>query len=108
MVCKAGRIDPFTGDFVPAIEIDVPFAIAALIAGNDALTLSSLTLMEQDLAAGTVVLVPTDGVELRSAYGFIYLKNRSLTPAAKAYMQEVLAIEADIVRRETLLASRFA
>lgn len=108
MVCKAGRIDPFTGDFVPAIEIDVPFAIAALIAGSDALTLSSLTLMEQDLAAGTVVLVPTDGVELRSAYGFIYLKNRSLTPAAKAYMQEVLAIEADIVRRETLLASRFA
>lgn len=108
MDCRAGRIDPLTGDFVPAIEIDVPFAIAALIAGSDALALSSLALMELDLIAGTVALVPTTGVEFRSAYGFIYLKNRSLTPAAKAYMQEILAIEADIVRREAALARRFA
>jgi DNA-binding transcriptional LysR family regulator len=105
--CKAGHIDPLTGDFVPAIEIDVPFSIAALIAGNDALALSSLALMEQDLAAGSVVLVPTTGVEFRTDYGFIHLKNRSLTPAALAYMQEILAVEADHVRREAALARRF-
>lgn len=105
--CKAGRIDPASGDFVPAIEIDVPFAIAELIAVSDALALSSLTLMEKDLLAGTVALVPMKGIEMRAAYGFIYLKNRSLTPAAKAYMQEILAIEEDIVAREAALARRF-
>jgi DNA-binding transcriptional LysR family regulator len=105
--CKAGRIDPFNGDFVPAIEIDVPFALASLIAGSDALLLASLALMEQDLVAGSVALVPLTGMEFRTAYGFIYLKDRSLTPAAKTYMQEILAVEADHVRREAALARRF-
>lgn len=105
--CKAGRIDPFNGDFVPAIEIDVPFALAGLIAGSDALALASLTLMEQELTAGSVALVPMTGVEFRAAYGFIYLKDRSLTPAALSYMQEILAVEADIVQREAALARRF-
>ena len=105
--CKAGRIDPANGDFVPAIEIDVPFAIADLMAGSDALTLASLVLMEKELLAGTVALVPITGIEMRAAYGFIYLKNRSLTPAAKTYMQEILAIEEDIVAREAALARRF-
>lgn len=103
----AGRIDPANGDFVPAIEIDVPFAMADLMAGSDALVLSSLTLMERELLAGSAVLVPISGIELRSAYGFIYLKNRSLTPAAKAYMQEILAVEADVIAREAALARRF-
>jgi DNA-binding transcriptional LysR family regulator len=105
--CKAGRIDPFNGDFVPAIEIDVPFALASLIAGSDALALASLTLMEQDLVNGSVVLVPMTGIEFRTGYGFIYLKNRSLTPAAKSYMQEILSVEAEHVQREAALASRF-
>ena len=107
VACKAGRIDPFNGDFVPAIEIDVPFALAGLIAGNDALALASLVLMEQELAAGSVALVPMAGIDLRAGYGFIYLKNRSLTPAAKTYMQEILAVEADIVQREAALARHF-
>ena len=105
--CKAGRIDPFTGDFVPAIEIDVPYALGSLIAGNDALALGALVLMEKDLDAGSVALVPMAGIEFRASYGFIYLRNRSLTPAAKAYMQEILAVEQDIVQREAALSRRF-
>jgi DNA-binding transcriptional LysR family regulator len=105
--CRAGRIDALNGDFVPAIEIDVPFALADLLADSDALALASLALMEQDLESGSVALVPTTGIEIRAAYGFICLKDRSLTPAAQAYMQEVLAVEADIVQREAALARRF-
>lgn len=106
-VGRAGRIDALNGDFVPAIEIDVPLQLGDLLASSDALALASLALMEKDLEAGTVVLVPTTGIEFRAAYGFIYLKDRSLTPAALAYMQEVLAVEADIVKREEALARRF-
>lgn len=106
-VCGAGWIDMLNGDFVPAIEIDVPFDLAELLAGSDALALATLAMMEQDLEAGSVALVPTRGIEFRTAYGFIYLKDRSLTPAALAYMQEVLAVEADVVQREAALARRF-
>ena len=40
-------------------------------------------------------------------YGFIYLKNRSLAPAAEAYMLEVRALEAEILAKEAALAKRF-
>lgn len=103
-VCRAGRIDALNGDFVPAIEIDVPFALADLLAGSDALALATLALMEQDLVAGSVALVPTAGIEIQAAYGFIYLKDRSLIPAALAYMEEIRAVEADVAAREAALS----
>ncbi len=103
-VCRAGRIDALNGDFVPAIEIDVPFALADLLAGSDALVLATLALMEQDLVAGSVALVPTAGIEIQAAYGFIYLKDRSLIPAALAYMEEIRAVEADVAAREAALS----
>lgn len=104
---RAGRIDPATGDFMPAIQVDVPMQLADLLAGNDALALASLAFMESDLEAGKVALVPIGNVAFQAAYGFIHLKGRSLTPAARAYMDEVCAVEAGIVQREEALASRY-
>lgn len=104
---RAGKIDALTGDFMPAIKIDVPMQIADLLAGSDALALTSLALMERDLDAGKVAVVPTSKAAFQAGYGFIYLKDRSLTPATRAYMDEVRAVEAAIVEREAALASRY-
>lgn len=104
---QAGRIDGPTGDFVPAIRVDVPMQLADLMAGCDALALASLALMERELDAGKVALVPTRQVDFQSAYGFISLKGRSLAPSARAYMDDVLAVEAEIVQREAVLAQRY-
>ena len=104
---SAGRIDALTGDFMPAIKVDVPMQIADLLAGSNALALTSLAHMERDLDAGNVAVVPTSKVTFQASYGFIYLKDRSLTPAALAYMDEVRAVEAGIVRREAALAERY-
>jgi DNA-binding transcriptional LysR family regulator len=103
----AGKIDALSGDFIPAITIDVPMQIADLLAGSDTLALASLALMERDLDAGNVAVVPTGKVAFQAGYGFIYLKDRSLTPATLAYMQEVRAVEKDIVEREEVLARRY-
>lgn len=105
---RAGTIDAFSGDFVPAIRVDVPIQVADLLAGCDALAFSSLALMERDLDAGRVAVVATGNLGFRASYGFIYLKDRSLTPAALAYMDEVRAVEAETVRREAELATRYA
>lgn len=106
-VGRAGKIDAYSGDFIPAIAIDVPMQIADLLAGSDTLALATLVLMERDLDAGNVAVVPTGNVAFQARYGFIYLKDRSLTPATLAYMQEVRAIEKDIVEREEVLARRY-
>jgi hypothetical protein len=44
---------------------------------------------------------------LQAGYGFIYLKDRSLAPAALAYMAEVRTMEAGFVEREAALAAEF-
>ena len=103
----AGTIDPANGDFVPAVEIDVPMQLGTLVAGSDALTIATLVLVERELRAGEVVVVPTTGPSIQAGYGFIYLKDRSLAPAALAYMAEVRALEAEFVEREAALAAEF-
>jgi DNA-binding transcriptional LysR family regulator len=44
-------------------------------------------MFENELAAGTLAVIPTPGLKLRSGFGFIHLRNRSLSPAALAFMQ---------------------
>ena len=104
----AGTLDPLNGDFVPAIEIDVPMHLDTFLHASDALAISLLSNMESALLAGEVALVPVTGLALNAHYGFIYLRNRSLAPAAKAYMDEVRELEAEIRAKERRLAEQFA
>lgn len=103
----AGTLDPLNGDFVPAIEIDVPMHLETFLHASDALAIGLLSTMESALLAGEVALVPVSGLALHAHYGFIYLRNRSLAPAAKAYMDEVRALEAEIRLKERRLAEHF-
>lgn len=103
----AGTIDPQNGDFVPAIEIDVPMQLGEFLASSDALVFASLTMIAAELEAGKAAVLPVSELNFHANYGFIYLKNRSLAPATLAYMREVRAVEAEIVRREAALASQF-
>ncbi len=101
----AGRIDPLNGDFVPAIELNVPMNLALFVAETDVLAFASLAFMESELAAGAVVPVP--GFSFNTRYGFVHLKTRSLSPAALAYMAEIRAVEAEFVLREEILTTRY-
>ncbi len=101
---RAGRIDEKTRDFVPAIEIDVPMQLAAFTRNSDALIFGALSLVERELEAGTLAIVRTSAFDVRGSYGFIHLKDRSLSPGAKAVMQAVREEEALCVQREARLA----
>lgn len=99
----AGTRDALSGDFVPAIELDVPMQIGSFLANNDGIALGTLTILERELLAGEVALLTTTPLTLQSSYGFIHLKERSLPPAARAYMDEVRVIEKEIRQRERQL-----
>lgn len=103
----AGTIDPLNGDFVPAIEIDVPMRLETFVQASDGLAISLLSNMESALQAGEVALVPATSLLLKAQYGFIYLKNRSLAPATEAYMAEVRALEVEIRAKELRLSAQF-
>jgi DNA-binding transcriptional LysR family regulator len=99
----AGHIDPITGEFVPAIQINIPLSPGFFLAGTDVLVIATLALFESELAAGAAVPVP--GCTFQSAYGFGYLKKRSLSPVAMAYMSEIRTVEAEFIQREKRLAA---
>jgi DNA-binding transcriptional LysR family regulator len=100
----AGAYDAVNGDFVPAIEIDVPMQIVKFVEHSNALAVGNLSTFEREFLAGEVVPLPLHDLALRTRYGFIYLKERSLPPAVEAYMSEVRVVEAEICQRESLLA----
>lgn len=99
----AGAYDALTGDFVPTIEIDVPMQIPHFIEHSDALALGNLSSFEQEIVSGVIVPLPIEDLTLRTQYGFIYLKERSLSPAVEIYMQEARAVEVDVCQREDSL-----
>lgn len=103
----AGARDPLNGDFVPAVEVDVPMQLTGFLNGSDALVFASLGIMEAELLAGRAKLVPMSGPEFLASYGFIYMKDRSLSPATQAYMAMVRAIEKKIGEHEAVLAARY-
>jgi len=84
----AGRFDPFNGEFIPAVEIDVPMQLASLVSTSDVIALGSFTMVEKELEAGRLVVIHTPDLKFRASYGFIYRKGRSLSPATLAFMHE--------------------
>jgi len=103
----AGRIDEFTGDFIPAVETDVPMQLARLVEDSDMITFGTFSLVEEDLESGRLAYLPTPQVELRASYGFIHLRGRLLSPVARAYMQAVRDEEQLCQEREARLEQHF-
>jgi DNA-binding transcriptional LysR family regulator len=104
---RAGSIDPDTGDLVPAIELDVPMQVAAFARETEVLTLGTFAMVEPELRSGALATVPAATIDFRGHYGFIWLRHRTLSPAAIAYMQAVREEERSYVAREASLATEF-
>jgi DNA-binding transcriptional LysR family regulator len=104
---RAGSIDPFSGDFVPAVDVGAPCNLGRLVERTDVLALCTLSLVESDLRNGGVVIVPTQGLDFRASYGFIYLKSRPVSPATQAFMAEFRALEQSLAVHEGELAAVF-
>lgn len=104
----AGRIDPMTGDFVPAVEVEVPMQRSHLVHGTTALALTPLIAVENDLRAGSLAVLPLAGLPLRSHHGFIRRRQRPVSPAMRAFMREFRAEEKASAKREAALVREFA
>lgn len=102
-LAKSGAIDPDTGDYLPPIRVDTIALARAVVLSSDAVGLAALSLVAADVAAGRVVLLPFRQPWLHTNYGFAYLKDRLLSPAAQALMAEVKAVEAERVEMERKL-----
>ncbi len=99
-IIPAGHIDKATGDFVPPITLSSIRAARDVVLHNDAISAATRGQIADELAGGRLAVIDFHPPWLTSQYGFVYLRNRSLSPATLAFMAEMRAVEADIAAAE--------
>lgn len=88
-----------TGDLIPQIEVDDIASARAIILVSDAFGMATPLQLEPWLRSGELCVLPYREPWLKLDYGFIYLKNRMLSPAAQRFMKIVREIETDLTVR---------
>lgn len=89
--------DPLSGDLIPPLHIESIALAKRIVAVCDAVALLPVQSIASEAAAGTLAMVDCQPAWLTTNYGFVYLKGRTLSPAALAFMAEVRAAEAELV-----------
>ncbi len=84
-----------TGDFVPQLSVN-SLSLARLIARqSNALFPGTAGMLAEDIAAGHLVLLDFRVPAMQTNYGVIYLRGRTLAPAARAFIAALHAVEAE-------------
>lgn len=91
------------------VKIDVAtFAVARrMVLASDGITLATLGHVESELLAGSMTILNTGKPVMRLHSGLIQLKDRSLSPAAEQFVQELRRVKAEMDSRAAALAGRF-
>lgn len=90
----AGRIDPETGDFVPAICADSFSAMTAAVRNGRAISAAPSAFIRDDLNRGDFVVLPFQEPWMRMSYGLIWRKGRAWSRSLSDFvdtLREVLA-----------------
>jgi DNA-binding transcriptional LysR family regulator len=99
---------PGTPDFMPQVIVNSP-AMCRLIARNsDAVILGTAGMLADDVAAGRLVALPIDAPVLRTVHGIFYLRDRTLAPAARVFIEAVRAVEGEVSTSDLQAARRKA
>ena len=106
-VGRAGRWDPATKEFVPALEVDVVSEFLVLARESDILVAAALSMAQRELQERALAVVPFFPAWLRLGYGFISRPNYTLSPATLEFMSIVREIEAELDEREAALRARY-
>lgn len=95
----AGRFDEKHQQFVPAMRVETVSGMKQIVVESDALSAAPRWLIGDEVRRGMLAALPFEAPWLRLNYGFVYLRDRMLSPAARAFMAEVRAVEARIAAR---------
>ena len=104
---RAGCVDAVTGDFLPALQVESVAAAIGIVMSSNAITAVPLGLVESQLRSGQLVAldVPRNPLCLDSAV--IQLRDRTLSPAAKLLLGELVRVKEDMSARDAQLREHF-
>jgi DNA-binding transcriptional LysR family regulator len=100
-------IDINSGHLVPSVEID-DFATARMVVSqSNGIGAAIPSQIESELESGELILLNFQNPWISPVHGFIFLKNRSISPAAKMFMGNVLKLERAAEEKNQSLMERY-
>ena len=83
----AGRIDPVTGDFVPAICVDNFSAMVAVVKNGRAISVGPPAFIEDDIKRGNLVTLPISEPWLSMEYGLVWRRNQTWSRSLRRFVE---------------------
>lgn len=105
-LAKVGVIEADTGDYLPPVRADTLQMVKQVVMASDAVGAAPMMLIAREVEAGQLAALSWSAPWLRLRYGFLYRRDRMLSPAAEAFMAAVRTVEEELIVREETLASR--
>lgn len=84
------------GDYVPTLHVDGVQAAVDIILASDCVGALPLPVVAREIGAGTLAAIDYRASWLRTNYGFLWSRERPLSPPAMAFMAEVEAVEGEV------------
>ncbi len=97
-LARVGQVDPGSGDYLPPVKVDSVQVAKEVVLQSDAVGAAPLALLAAEIRAGRLLPLPLRTDWLHTRYGFAYLRERQLSPAAMAFMAEVRTVESGMVQ----------
>ncbi len=101
------KVDPRSGYLVPKVEVDDFSTAREVVSNSNGIGAAIPIQIEAQLLSGEFVLLNLERPWLMPEHGFILLKRRSVSPAAKVFMENVIQLEVDAVLRNRQLADDY-
>lgn len=97
-MARGGRIDADTGDYLPPVKVDSIQLAKEVVLHSDAIGAAPLALLAAEVRARRLCPLPVQVDWLHTQYGFAYLRDRQLSPAAQAFMAELREVESGLLQ----------
>ena len=88
-------------------QVEVVGTAKRIVAESDLVGGALLTQIEGEIEVGALAVLRYYADWMRLNYGFIYLRNRTVSPAARAFMAEFRRLDAELEAREIALQRRY-
>ncbi len=92
---------------LPVIKCDYAKIGKDTVARSNAVAFILLPMIERELRSGEFVLLPVDFPELKTHWGIVQMRNRTLSPAAEVFITLLQEVDAEICRTEQELQKAF-
>ena len=92
---------------IPSVEVQELVLSRQIVAESDAFSAATIIQIENEINNGTFSVIPFETDWMTLNYGFIFLRDRALSPAAREYMEVVRDIESNVRIRNNILLEKY-